>query len=176
MANSVSLEPGKNSICNVFSKFYILIALSIFSLAFSLITLTFLLRDILHKCALFFLKSFESQEISLLKEFSSHFCVIKDRITLVPLLKAPLQHGIYSLTLPSPIHLPSPQAYLGERVSAAHCQFFFRLIDSTAPEGTWQIFSISWTQSLSGIWLLVLCVCAGTSYFHVDKTLIDRLC
>jgi hypothetical protein len=43
---------------------------------------------------------------------------MKDRITLVPLLKAPLLNGIYSLTLPSPIHLPSPQAYLGERVSA----------------------------------------------------------
>ncbi|KAJ3703988.1 hypothetical protein LUZ61_007693 [Rhynchospora tenuis] len=52
---------------------------------------------------------------TLLIEFSSHSCLIKDRQTKIPLLQATLSNGLYLLHFPS---ISSPQVYLGERVSA----------------------------------------------------------
>jgi Reverse transcriptase (RNA-dependent DNA polymerase)/gag-polypeptide of LTR copia-type/GAG-pre-integrase domain len=51
---------------------------------------------------------------SLLIEFSSHTCLIKDRQTKQLLLQAPLINGLYLISLP----FSSPQAYLGSCISA----------------------------------------------------------
>ncbi|KAJ4818128.1 hypothetical protein LUZ62_030694 [Rhynchospora pubera] len=53
---------------------------------------------------------------SLLIEFSSNSCQIKDRQTKTLLIQAPLISGLYILTLPSTLH--SPKALHGARVSA----------------------------------------------------------
>jgi GAG-pre-integrase domain len=52
---------------------------------------------------------------SLIIEFSSNTCFIKDRLTSTPLLQAKFHNGIYSIRLP--LSFP-PQAFLGARVSA----------------------------------------------------------
>jgi GAG-pre-integrase domain len=52
---------------------------------------------------------------NLLIEFSPTLCIIKDRLTLSPLLQAKHHSGLYSLHLPS---AQPKQAYLGARLSA----------------------------------------------------------
>jgi GAG-pre-integrase domain len=52
---------------------------------------------------------------SLIIDFSSNACFIKDRLTSTPLLQAKLHNGLYSIRLP--MSFP-PQAFLGAQVSA----------------------------------------------------------
>ena len=77
---------------------------------------TFLLHDVLH--VPLFTKNLLSlskllSDNSILIEFSSTFCVIKERPSMRPILQARLLNGLYTF----PLHLSSPHALLGERVS-----------------------------------------------------------
>lgn len=79
----------------------------------------FVLCDVLHVHS--FTKNLLSiskllHDNSIIIEFSSNFCVIKDRLTLTTLLQAKLSNRLYSLST-SPIS-PLPQAFVGVRVSA----------------------------------------------------------
>lgn len=88
------------------------------SVSFSFSNHKLILRDVLHVHS--FTKNLLSpskllNDNSLLIEFSSSFCVIKDRHTLIPLIQAKLSSGLYSITfVPDSL----PQVYFGERVSA----------------------------------------------------------
>lgn len=57
--------------------------------------------------------------------FSSNSCVVKDRRTNTILLQAKSLNGLYSFKLPLIINSISPQAFLGECVSAEVCHARF---------------------------------------------------
>lgn len=91
--------------------------LNIGSLSISIANTTIHLKNILHVPS--FTKNLLSLsqlllDNSLLIEFSSNSCLIKDRITSTPLLQARVSNGLYWFTLPS----NQPQAFFGESTSA----------------------------------------------------------